>query len=158
MMIENKIVDEQRLLFYKSGWKEKKIVLCQGCFDLIHRGHIYQLEQAKLLGDILVVALNSDKSVREQKGITRPIIQDRDRAYVLSAISSVDFVTIFDQKTAVTLIQNLTPDIYVDDSKRSHLSDEAKAVLEYGGQLATVNYLTGYSTSEIINRIIKTNQ
>lgn len=156
MESKTKIIDLNRLLLLKSMWNSQKqtIVLCQGCFDVLHRGHIHLLGNAKKHGDILIVALNSDESVRRLKGSTRPIIAVEDRSAILAAIEYVDYISIFDSENALDIITQLRPDVYIDDSVRDHNTIEAKTVAAYGGKLVKIQYLAGYSTTELIQRIM----
>lgn len=131
----------------------KRIVFTNGCFDLIHRGHIHCLKEAKKQGDILVVGLNSDSSVRKLKGPPRPILPQADRAEVLAAMACVDYVTIFDELDPGNLIERLKPDVLVKGGDYS--KDEivgAKLVESYGGRVVVVPYLPGASTSAILEK------
>jgi D-beta-D-heptose 7-phosphate kinase/D-beta-D-heptose 1-phosphate adenosyltransferase len=130
--------------------KGKKIVFTNGCFDLIHIGHVRYLERAKRLGDVLVVAINTDSSVRRLKGEGRPIIPQRERAEVLASLASVDYVTSFGEDTPYKLIKLLQPDILVKggDWKKKDIvgSDIVKKTV-------SLPYIKGASTSEIIEKI-----
>lgn len=134
--------------------KGKKVVLTNGCFDLIHLGHIRYLEQAKGLGDILVVGLNSDDSVRGLKGKGRPITNESERAEVLAALECVDYVVIFDESTPNHIIGELKPEIHVKggDYQLKDLS-EVKIVKSYGGKIIIVPEVKGYSTTTLIEKI-----
>jgi D-beta-D-heptose 7-phosphate kinase / D-beta-D-heptose 1-phosphate adenosyltransferase len=135
----------------------KRVVFTNGCFDLLHRGHVTYLNQAKALGDILVVAVNSDESVVRLKGETRPINQLEDRLEVLQGLSSVDHVISFDEDTPIELIKVVRPDIYVKggDYEVSQLP-EAYWVEIYGGTVKILPYLEDQSTTGIITKIQKT--
>lgn len=132
----------------------KKIVFTNGCFDILHPGHVSYLEKASGMGDVLVVGLNSDRSVRAIKGKDRPVNKERDRAYVLSALSFVDYVTIFGEDTPEALIKELKPDVLVKggDWKAKDIvgSDFVKS---RGGRVASINFLKGYSTSSLIEKL-----
>ncbi len=132
----------------------KKIVFTNGCFDIIHKGHVRYLRQARKLGDVLVVALNSDKSVSLIKP-GRPLNSERDRAEVLTALCMVDYVTIFDEKTPYQLIRSLRPDVLVKggDWKKEEIvgSDIVK-------ETYSLPYVKGVSTTGIINKIRKASQ
>ena len=132
-----------------------RVVFTNGCFDIIHAGHVRYLAQAKSKGDILVVGLNSDASVRRLKGKTRPINSQKDRGEVLSALASVDFVVTFKDDTPLELIKYIRPDILVkggDWKNRSIIGSDF--VESYGGKTLTVPYLPERSTSAIIKKII----
>lgn len=136
----------------KTG--KKNIVFTNGCFDILHAGHVRYLNTASTLGDILIVAVNSDESVRRLKGETRPINNEQDRAEVVGSLKSVDYVTIFSEQTADTLIKIIKPDIYVKGSDYTlETLPEAKIVQECGGRVEFVSLLEGHSTTGIINRI-----
>jgi rfaE bifunctional protein nucleotidyltransferase chain/domain len=132
----------------------RKIVFTNGCFDILHRGHVECLKQARALGDLLVVGLNSDDSVARLKGAGRPVLGQDDRAAVLSALESVDYVCIFNEDTPLELILALTPDVLVKggDYKPSEVVG-AKEVESWGGQLAIIELVPGASTTELISRI-----
>lgn len=134
----------------KSG---KKLVATNGCFDLLHVGHVRYLKTARTLGDILVVGLNGDESVRELKGPGRPLNKAADRAEVLSALESVDLVTIFPETRATTFIQAVEPDIYIKggDYRVETLNEVERALLEkIGARIEIVPFLEGYSTSRLL--------
>jgi D-beta-D-heptose 7-phosphate kinase/D-beta-D-heptose 1-phosphate adenosyltransferase len=132
----------------------RSVVFTNGCFDLLHRGHVHMLRQAKARGDILIVAINSDRSVKAIKGPRRPVLSQEDRAELIAAMEMVDYVVIFDEPDPYSLIAALTPDVLV---KGGDWSAEkiigADVVMENGGQVAVVPYLKGFSTSEILERI-----
>ena len=132
----------------------KKIVFTNGCFDLLHVGHITYLEEAKKLGDRLVVALNSDSSVRKLKGVKRPINKLNERAKQIAALDSVDWVTSFSEDTPLKLIKELEPDVLVK-GKDYKVKDivGSKAVLSQGGQVKTIKLVKGISTSNLIKKI-----
>lgn len=136
--------------------KGKKIVFTNGCFDILHRGHVTYLQQARDLGDILIVGINSDASVKRLKGAERPVNQLEDRAYVLSALKSVDIVIPFDEDTPLDLINLIMPDILV---KGGDYTIErivgAKEVIAHGGSVEIIPFVPGKSTSSIID-VIKT--
>ena len=136
--------------------KNKRIAFTNGCFDLLHRGHIEYLKKARSLGDILVIGLNSDASVRRLKGKNRPVTSQNDRAEILANLEFVDFVTIFNEDTPFNLIKKLRPDILVKgaDWKRNEIVGK-NIVESYGGKVAVVKYLKGYSTTGILHVISK---
>lgn len=134
--------------------KGKKIVFTNGCFDILHRGHVTYLTEARKLGDLLVVGLNSDASVKRLKGADRPINNEADRRYVLSQLKAVDFVEIFNEDTPLNLILKVVPQILVKggDWKIDQIVG-AKEVLAAGGDVFSLNFVDGYSTTAIINKI-----
>ncbi|MFC1851913.1 D-glycero-beta-D-manno-heptose 1-phosphate adenylyltransferase [candidate division CSSED10-310 bacterium] len=134
----------------------QKLVFTNGCFDLLHRGHIHLLQQARATGDILVVGMNSDASIREIKGSQRPIISQAERACILCALKSVDYVIIFDEPTPLKVIQEICPDILVKGSDwgASEIVG-ADFVQTHQGQVVRIPLLEGYSTSQIIDTICR---
>ena len=134
--------------------KHRKIVFTNGCFDILHPGHVAYLEKASRLGDVLVVGLNSDASVRAIKGRDRPVNKERDRAYVLSALSFVDYVTIFGEDTPERIIKKLKPDVLVKggDWKSKDIVG-GDFVRSRGGRVASIKFLKGYSTTSLIKRM-----
>ncbi|MFA5275777.1 MAG: D-glycero-beta-D-manno-heptose 1-phosphate adenylyltransferase [Candidatus Omnitrophota bacterium] len=138
--------------------KGKKIVFTNGCFDILHFGHVMYLEKAKAKGDYLVVAINSDSSVRSIKGLKRPVVNEFDRARVLAGLQSVDFVVVFDEKTPLTVIRALEPDVLVKGSDwKGKGIVGADFVKSYGGKVKTVKLAKGRSTTNLIKKIAKTN-
>ncbi|MDQ0755243.1 D-glycero-beta-D-manno-heptose 1-phosphate adenylyltransferase [Arthrobacter sp. B3I4] len=132
----------------------KRVVLTNGCFDVLHRGHTRYLNQAKQLGDILVVALNSDDSVRRLKGPGRPVNTISDRAAVVAALSCVDYVTVFETATPIPLIQKIRPEIYAKGGDYTPaMLAETQAVEEYGGRVAILDYVPELSTTAVVERI-----
>jgi len=134
----------------------KKIVFTNGCFDLLHVGHIRYLAQAKRLGDFLIIGLNSDSSVKELKGVDRPINSFEDRATLLSAIESVDLVIMFEEQTPENLIKDIVPDILVKGGDYN-IEDIVgyQTVMQNGGQVKTLSFYDGYSSTNYINKIKK---
>ncbi|GER23112.1 bifunctional protein HldE [Zafaria cholistanensis] len=131
-----------------------RVVLTNGCFDVLHRGHTRYLELAKQLGDVLVVALNDDDSVRRLKGPERPINSAPDRAAVIAALSCVDYVTVFPTNTAVPLIEALRPHVYAKGGDYTpEMLPETDAVRAYGGTVAILDYVADHSTTDVIRRI-----
>jgi rfaE bifunctional protein nucleotidyltransferase chain/domain len=133
----------------------RSVVFTNGCFDLLHPGHVRYLEQARALGDALVVALNSDRAVRELKGPSRPILSESERAEVLAALGCVDFVTVFDDVTPLATIVAVAPDVLVKggDWGVDHIigRDEVEAG---GGRVLSLPFVAGCSTSDIVDRIL----
>ena len=136
--------------------KRKKIVFTNGCFDLLHVGHIRYLNQAKKLGDFLIIGLNSDKSVKEIKGENRPINSFKDRAILLTALNSVDLVIMFEEQTPENLIKDIIPDVLVKGGDYD-IKDIVgyQTVIENGGQVKTLCFYDGYSSTNYINKINK---
>ena len=136
--------------------KRKKIVFTNGCFDLLHVGHIRYLAQAKKLGDFLIIGLNSDSSVKELKGEDRPINSFEDRATLLSAIESVDLVIMFEEQTPENLIKDIVPDILVKGGDYN-IEDIVgyQTVMQNGGQVKTLSFYDGYSSTNYIDKINK---
>ena len=141
-----------------NEWKKNgyKVVFTNGCFDILHLGHLDYLEKSRNLGDRLVIGLNTDSSVRQLKGPNRPINEELSRARMLAALAFVDLVIAFDEETPLELIKNVKPDILI---KGKDYSIEnivgAEFVLGNGGEVKTIEILEGYSTTEIINKIKK---
>ncbi len=134
----------------------KKVVFSNGCFDILHAGHVAYLTAARALGDVLVIGLNSDDSVRRLKGPNRPVCCEMDRAAVLSALQVVDGVTLFHEDTPEELIGILLPDILVKGADWAvEQIAGARAVLEHGGSVLTLPLLEGRSTTGIIEKIIQ---
>ena len=133
----------------------RRVVFTNGCFDLLHPGHVKVLERARRLGDVLVVGLNSDRSVRRlRKGPGRPVTGQRDRAFVVAALACVDYVTIFDDATPHQLVRRLQPDVLVKGADWAAGTIVGRdTVLGRGGRIVRVPLLKGYSTTRIIERI-----
>jgi len=154
----NKIIAAQDLKQRLGNWKQegKKIVFTNGCFDLVHLGHIQYLQEAKKQGDILIVGLNSDSSVNKIKGKGRPILDQNSRSEILAAFEFVDVVTLFDQDTPLELIEQLVPDVLIKGS--DYLAENivgSEIVLNSGGEVVTIDLVEGYSTSNIIKKVKK---
>lgn len=133
----------------------KKIVFTNGVFDIIHKGHVEYLNRAKDLGDILVVAINSDSSVRRIKGEKRPIVPESDRAYVVSNLKSVDYVCLFEEDTPYETIKIIRPDILVKGADWKVEDVVGRDIVEaIGGKVVTIKYIEGRSTTNIIKKIL----
>lgn len=156
VQIEQKILDgkglEAALQLARS--KGQKIVFTNGCFDILHRGHVDYLSKARSLGDLLIVGLNSDKSVQRIKGESRPIQDENSRAEILASLLFVDYVVLFDQDTPLELIEKVKPDFLVKgaDYKPENIVGH-EIVEEKGGKVVTIEFLQGYSTSKIVEKI-----
>ena len=155
-MIKSKIKSVTSLAKILAGLRarRKKIVFTNGCFDFLHVGHVIYLSKARKIGDILVVGLNSDSSVRALKGAGRPVNDERSRAIVLSALSCVDYISIFSESTPETLIKRLKPDVLVKggDWKGKGIAG-SDLVRSRGGRVVTIPFVKGFSTSSIIKKI-----
>ena len=149
MLIDRKNIDALR-----TELSNKKIVFTNGCFDIIHVGHVRYLTAAKSLGDVLIVGLNTDESVKKLKGASRPINNQDDRAEVLLGLKAVDHVIFFGEQTAENLIAEVKPDIYVKGGDYTiETLPEAKIVQSYGGRVELVNLVAGKSTTNIIEKM-----
>jgi len=154
-----KIVNLQEAKTQVNNWKSagKRVVFTNGCFDLIHLGHVDYLEKARMLGDKLVIGLNTDDSVSRFKGPERPLQDQVSRARVLAAMQFVDLVVFFNEDTPLNLISELIPDILVKGS--DYLAENivgADVVKKNGGEVKTIDFIPGYSTSRIVEKIKKT--
>lgn len=135
-----------------------RIILTNGCFDVLHRGHTSYLNKARQLGDVLIVAVNDDDSVRRLKGPDRPINPLSDRAGVLAALSCVDYVTSFSTDTPIPLIDELQPDIYVKGGDYTpEMLAETAAVEAHGGQVRIMDYVSDHSTTAVVERMLRAN-
>ena len=147
-----------RLLSIRSQLKERgrSVVFTNGCFDLIHKGHLDYLKKSKSFGDVLIVAVNSDSSVRKVKGKGRPILPQKDRAEIIAALEPVDYVFIFNEETPLRVINVLKPDILVKgaDYRLSEIVG-AREMKSWGGQVKRVKLTEGRGTREIIQTILR---
>jgi len=150
------IVSRERIREISKEIKKegKKIVFTNGCFDLIHKGHIYLLKEAKKFGDVLIVGINSDKSVRKIKGENRPILKEEERTFIIDNIKGVDYVVLFDEETPEELIKEICPDFLVKggDYKEEEIVG-ADFVKKSGGKVVIIPYLKNFSTTKLIERI-----
>ena len=152
--IEQKIVS--RDFFVENALKlhQRKIVFTNGCFDVLHFGHVHYLLQAKELGDILVIGLNSDDSVRRLKGPTRPINGEKERAFVLAALACVDYVVLFGEDTPKELIETVRPDVLVKGGDYDITTIVgADFVQRNGGTVTTIPFVEGFSSTRIIEQL-----
>jgi rfaE bifunctional protein nucleotidyltransferase chain/domain len=143
---------EQRALWKRSG---KTVVFTNGCYDLLHPGHLRLLEQARGLGDILILALNSDASVCRMKGPSRPTISEGERAEMALALEAVDAVVLFEEDTPRELIAEVLPDILIKGADWSHFIAGREEVEAAGGRVLTVALEPGYSTTNLVERILQ---
>ncbi|MFQ5896733.1 MAG: D-glycero-beta-D-manno-heptose 1-phosphate adenylyltransferase [Candidatus Methylomirabilia bacterium] len=150
-------LEEAERLGARLRHEGRRLVLANGCFDLLHVGHVRYLQAAKQLGDVLIVALNSDASVRRIKGPGRPVVNQDERAEILAALYPVDYVVIFDDDTVDRLVTRLRPDVHAKGSDYAEESvPERGAVLDGGGQVAIVGDPKGHSTRDLIATIART--
>lgn len=154
MPTADKICSLETLLEKRRNWDKQKVVFTNGCFDILHLGHVDYLEKAASKGDRLIVALNTDASVSKLKGPDRPINKQEARARVIAALSFVDAVIFFSEETPLSLIKQLLPDVLVkgSDYEISNIVG-ADVVMENGGKVETIDFVEGYSTTNIINKI-----
>jgi rfaE bifunctional protein nucleotidyltransferase chain/domain len=153
VLLRNNLVEIRQQL-KKTG---KTVVFTNGCFDILHRGHVDYLAKARELGDVLVVGVNTDASVKRLKGPDRPIVQDEDRAAVLAALAVVDYVCLFDEDTPYELIRAVVPDILVKGADWSLGDIVGKDIVEAaGGAVHTIQFLPNRSTTNIIQKIVQT--
>jgi D-glycero-beta-D-manno-heptose 1-phosphate adenylyltransferase len=158
-MTSKKIFSKENLLPHLQEWRKNgKIVFTNGCFDILHLGHVDYLEKARALGDKLIVGLNTDSSVKKIKGPNRPVNDDYSRARIMASLEFVDAVILFEEDTPFDLISYLKPDILVkgDDYTIEKIIG-SDIVLKNGGSVKTVPLVKGYSTSNIISKIKNTN-
>ena len=147
---------ELALLLKKESRQGKKVVFTNGCFDILHRGHVAYLNLAKQLGDVLVVGLNSDESVKKIKGSHRPFNKEGDRALILVNLKPVDYVCLFNESTPEKIIRRLKPDVLVKggDYGKEEVAG-AKDVERRGGEVVILPYFKGYSTTRLIEKLKK---
>ena len=154
------ILNETNLLSDVSKWREdnQKVVLTNGCFDLLHIGHLHTFLEAKKMGDLLVVGINSDRSVQALKGVTRPIINETNRAELVSALKPVDHVIIFDETTVSHLLEIVNPHVYVKggDYTLENLP-EKETINKLGIKVEFIPLVAGISTTELVKRIQNAN-
>ena len=146
--------DELDNLINKLRSENKTIVTTNGCLDILHVGHVRYLQKAKSFGDVLIIALNSDKSVKSIKGDSRPINNENDRAEVLSALRSVDYVVIFDEDSPVDLLLQIKPDVHTKGADYTiETLPEAKEIMAAGGRIEFISFVEGKSTTAVINKM-----
>lgn len=151
-----KLIEKENLnnIIKKLKSENKKIVFTNGCFDILHAGHVRYLKESKKFGDILIVGLNSDVSVKKIKGESRPINPEMDRAEVLAGLEAVSYIVLFDETSPVKLLEEIKPDIYTKGADYTvETLSEAKTVLSYGGKIEFIKFLEGRSTTKIIDKI-----
>lgn len=149
-ILDRDTIVEERLRLREAG---QTLVFTNGCFDILHAGHVDYLSFARSQGDALVVAINSDDSVRKNKGDSRPLVTQDDRALVLAALESVDYVVVFEEDEPVDLISAILPDILVKGEDWSHYVAGREVVEQNGGRVVLAKFMPGRSTTSIIDRI-----
>jgi D-beta-D-heptose 7-phosphate kinase/D-beta-D-heptose 1-phosphate adenosyltransferase len=153
-LLNKKIIKFGSIEQILSEINDKKIVFTNGCFDIIHKGHVTYLSQAADLGDVLIVGLNSDFSVKKLKGETRPIQDENSRALVLAAFQFIDFIVIFDEETPFNLISKIKPNILVKGGDyQANIVVGADLVMKNGGEVIIIPFIEGFSSSKIINSL-----
>ena len=156
--MESNILNRSEMVLVRKELKieGKKVVFTNGCFDILHAGHVDYLSKAKALGDILIVGMNSDASIRNIKGPLRPIIPESERAALVAGLKAVDYVTLFDENTPGVLIDELVPDILVKGADWSIENIVGRERVEAnGGEVKTITFVSQQSTSKIINTILE---
>lgn len=151
-----KIVSQDEIIQIAGREKRagRRVVFTNGCFDLLHPGHVRCLADARKLGDLLIVAVNSDRSVRGNKGTGRPLVPEQDRAEVLAALASVDYVTIFDEATPRELVSRVLPNILVKGADWAPEQVAGRAEVEAaGGEVVSIPLAQGYSTTRLVEKI-----
>ena len=150
------VLSNERLIELRGKWRASRrtLVFTNGCFDLLHPGHIRLLERAREHGDILVVAVNGDASVKRIKGPQRPILPEAERAETLAALAAVDAVTVFREDTPCALLRRLLPDVLVKGADWSHLIVGREIVEQAGGKVLALPFEPGYSSSDIVTSIL----
>ncbi len=155
-MILGKLVRQEDLDELLLGIRDSKqtIVTTNGCFDILHVGHVRYLQKTKTFADICIVALNSDKSIKSIKGPDRPINNEYDRAEILCALSCVDYVVLFDEDSPMNLLARLKPDVHTKGADYTvETLPEAKTIMDAGGRIEFISFVEGKSTSSIIEKI-----
>lgn len=152
------LVNQKDLDALLDGLKSqnKTVVTTNGCFDILHVGHVRYLQKTKSYADVLIVALNSDKSVKSIKGPDRPINNENDRAEILNALSCVDYVVLFDEDSPMKLLAKLKPDVHTKGADYTvETLPEAKVIMDNGGRIEFISFVEGKSTTSIIEKIQK---
>lgn len=141
-------------LLHKLRSENKTIVTTNGCFDILHVGHVRYLQKTKSFADVLIVALNSDKSVKSIKGSDRPINNEKDRAEILNALSCVDYVVLFDEDSPMDLLAEIKPDVHTKGADYTiETLPEAKTIIENGGRIEFISFVEGKSTTSLIEKM-----
>lgn len=153
----NSIYSREEMVAQRAAWKKegKKVVFTNGCYDILHPGHVRLLEAARSLGDVLILALNTDASVQRLKGLSRPILNDEQRGQLASQLEAVDAVTFFDEDTPRELIAEVLPDFLVKGADWSHFIAGREEVEAAGGQVMALPLEPGYSTTNLVEQIVE---
>lgn len=157
-IIQSKIIDINNIESYLTYWnlKNQKIVFTNGCFDILHRGHVEYLAQAANHGDVLIIGVNTDSSVKRIKGETRPVQDEYARAILLASLNFVTAVVLFDEETPYNLIKRIQPDVLIKGSDYSIKDIIGSDIVEAkGGKVITIDFIEGYSTTSIIKKLKK---
>ena len=156
--VRSKILDRQKLAGILEKYRNagRKIVFTNGCFDILHRGHIEYLSHASDLGDVFIIGLNSDESVRKIKGENRPAVDEESRALTLAAFEFVNYIVLFSEDTPSELMQILLPDVWVKGGDYKNIEDlpEYRIAVENGVKVVVLPFVEGFSTTDIYNRIL----
>lgn len=152
-----KTLGELKKIVEQARRENKKIVLTNGCYDIIHKGHIFILREMAKLGDIFIVAINSDESVRKFKGFPRPYNNEKDRAFVVGGIKGVDYVLIFNEDNPLEIIRILKPDVHVKGGAGlcERIRAERELVESYGGKMVCLELIDSYSSTDVVEKIKK---
>lgn len=152
------VCTREQLVSLREQWRRegRTVVFTNGCYDILHPGHIALLEQARSLGDALILALNTDASVRRMKGPARPLVAEQDRAELAAALAAVDAVALFDEDTPRDLIAAVLPDVLVKGADWSHFIAGREEVEAAGGRVVALPLEPGFSTTSIVERILAT--
>ena len=150
------VVNREELLELREKWRGEgvKVVFTNGCYDLLHPGHVRVIERSRALGDRLIVAINSDRSVRDLKGPSRPILPEDERAATLAALEAVDAVTVFDEETPCPLLEKLLPDVLCKGADWSHWIAGREIVEEAGGEVHALPLEVGFSTTDVVQTVL----
>ncbi|MCF8261441.1 MAG: D-glycero-beta-D-manno-heptose 1-phosphate adenylyltransferase [Melioribacteraceae bacterium] len=152
-----KSVEELSIIIQQLKKANKKVVFTNGCFDILHAGHVDYLIKAKNAGDVLVVALNTDASVKRIKGENRPVVPENQRAFIMANLKPVDYVTFFDEETPHNVIAKLIPNVLIKGADWNLDNIVGKDIVEEnGGEVKTIEFVTNQSTSQIIEKILET--
>ncbi|MBK8945555.1 MAG: D-glycero-beta-D-manno-heptose 1-phosphate adenylyltransferase [Ignavibacteriae bacterium] len=157
--MKNALINFDKLIEIRKQLKQnnKKVVFTNGCFDILHAGHVDYLIKAKECGDILIVGLNSDRSVREIKGEKRPIVTQEERAFILNNLKCVDYVVLFDDPTPKELIDKIIPDVLIKGGDWAIENIVGRDVVEAnGGEVKNIQFVTSQSTTNIIKKVLDT--
>lgn len=156
--ISKNVLTREEIINVRKQLKQesKKVVFTNGCFDILHAGHVDYLNKAKAAGDVLIVALNSDKSTRSIKGEKRPIVNERERGFIMANLKAVDFVTFFDEDTPAEIISELIPDVLIKGADWDINKIVGKDIVESnGGEVKTIEFVNFQSTTNIIDTVLE---